>query len=304
MTTRGSQQALYLSARVLCGQEQVIAVESMGYPPAWDSFRLAGARLCPVRVDRGGMVLSDLRRLTEEQRVAAVYVTPHHQYPTTVTMSGPRRTELLRLAQEKRFFIIEDDYDHEFHFEGRPVLPLASFDAASVVVHVGTFSKVFAPGLRLGYVHAQARIIEAMCVVRRVLDRQGDHVVERALCHLIEDGLFAAHLRRVHRVYAGRREILFQELERRLAGQLSFRRPSGGLAVWANLLDTAGGRAQPERAAQWARAARECGVIVQAARELSFDGRHRGCLRLGYPRLDEAQLREAVRRLSSSCPRY
>lgn len=295
MATRGSQQALFLAAHVLCRPGQVIAVEALGYPPAWEAFRLAGAKLQPVRVDKRGIVVDDLLRLSEQEDIAAVYVTPHHQYPTTVTMSASRRQRLLELAQARQFFVIEDDYDHEFHFEGQPVLPLASFDAARLVIHIGTLSKVFAPGLRIGYVAAQERVVAQMAAARRLLDRQGDHTLELALAYLIEEGVLGAHLRRMHRVYAERRLALHQAISSSLQGRLSFVPAAGGLAVWARVVAPPG--AGTRFAAQWAERALTKGVAVQPARMLSFDGRHRGAMRLGFPRLDAGEIRQAVRLL-------
>jgi GntR family transcriptional regulator/MocR family aminotransferase len=295
LVTRGSQQALHLAARALSRPGSVIAVERAGYPPAWEGFRQAGATLRPVRTDAHGLVVSDLKKLCAEEDVCAVYVTPHHQYPTTVTMSGPRRLELLKLAEHKRFVIIEDDYDHEFHFESEPVLPLASQDSAGVVLHIGTLSKVFAPGLRLGYAVGQQALIESMAHSRAYQDRQGDHVTELALAYLIEDGELGAHIRRMHRVYEARREVLFEALEKHIP-DLVFDRPSGGLAVWAK-------HGRKISATDWADRAAKKKVLVQPARGFFMDGKNRPYLRLGYARLDEGELKEAVRRLSLARPR-
>lgn len=295
LVTRGSQQALYLAARALTRPGSVICVERAGYPPAWEGFRQAGAALLPVRTDKEGIVVDDLKRLTETHDVAAVYVTPHHQYPTTVTMSGPRRMALLRLAEKARFIIIEDDYDHEFHFEQKPVLPLASFDPAGVVVHIGTLSKVFAPGLRVGYAAGQRELIKAMAYFRAYLDRQGDHVTELALATLIEDGELGAHVRRMHRTYQARRETLFEALGHHLGSDLSFERPAGGLAVWARVC---GGIS----AEKWAQRAKESGVLVQAARPFFLDRKDRPYLRLGYARLNEDELTVALSRLKAARP--
>jgi GntR family transcriptional regulator/MocR family aminotransferase len=290
LATRGSQQALYLAARALTQPGAVIAVEQYGYQPAWQAFRLAGATLAPVPVDRHGLVVSKLEFLAARGNLAAVYVTPHHQYPTTVTMSAARRMELLELARIRRFAILEDDYDHEFHFSGRPVLPLASADESGVVIHVGSLSKVLAPGLRVGFAVAQAPIVESMALHRRYLDRQGDHAMELALSYLIEDGELGAHIRRMHRAYTERRDVLHESLREKLSSALSFRVPSGGIALWARV--TCG--VKPER---WCEAALEQGVLVQPGRQYRFDGASTPFIRLGFARHTPAEIRDGVHRL-------
>ncbi len=296
LVTRGAQMALYLAARALVHPGAVIAVEALGYRPAWESFRLAGAEIVPIPVDRSGLVVEKLAALTQSRRVAAVYLTPHHQYPTTVTLSAPRRLSLLRLAIEQRMAILEDDYDHEMQFVGRPVLPLASADEARVVVYIGTLSKVLAPGLRIGYVAAQAPVIDAMRRLRLYFDRQGDHTVERAVAYLIEDGELEAHIRRTRRAYADRRELLMHELRAKFDGLLSFKEPSGGMALWTQVHGNISADA-------WARNAAERGVLVQPGKYFGFDGRTRPNLRLGYARLNEAELTRAVQLLQKSVPR-
>src|SRR5262249_37859889 len=138
-------------------------------------------------------------------------------------------------AKRLRFFVLEDDYDHEFHYEGRPVLPLASADPHGVVVYVGTLSKVLAPGMRIGFVVAPAPLVTRLAAVRRIVDRQGDQILEHAVCDLLEEGEIQRHIRRARRVYAERRAFLAGLLERELGGVLSFRLPSGGTAIWARV---------------------------------------------------------------------
>ena len=123
-----------------------------------------------------------------------MYVTPHHQYPTTVTLTPSRRLELLRLAAEKGFAILEDDYDHEFHYSGRPLMPIASIDTHGLVVYIGTLSKVVAPGLRLGFMAAPKDLIERLVAYRSFADLQGDPVLECAVAELFEDGLLQRHV--------------------------------------------------------------------------------------------------------------
>jgi GntR family transcriptional regulator / MocR family aminotransferase len=296
MVTRGSQMALFLLGRVLARPDRVIVVEGLGYRPCWEALRLNGARIVALPVDADGLSINALSKLLERERVAAVYTTPHHQYPTTVTLTAPRRLELLRLARRHGFVIVEDDYDHEHHYDGRSVLPLASVDA-DVVAYVGTLSKILAPGLRLGYLVARPEIVERAVSVRTYVDRAGDHVVERAVAELIEDDVLGRHVRRVRREYQARRDALASELHSQLGGALSFHAPSGGMALWAKL--TQRGISSDE----WAARARERKVLVHPGRRFRFDGRETPFLRLGFAPLTVEEIKIAVERLAAAVPR-
>ena len=116
--------ALALAARALVSPGDVVAVEQVGYRPAWEAFRSAGATVVPIPIDRDGLDVEALRKVATRAPLRAIYVTPHHQYPTTVTLKAARRLALLALARAHRIAIVEDDYDHEFHYDGRPVLPM------------------------------------------------------------------------------------------------------------------------------------------------------------------------------------
>ena len=293
VVTRGSQMALDLVARTLLSPGDVVAVESLGYRPAWEAFRAAGAKIVPLPVDEEGVDVAALETLAASGSVRAVYVTPHHQYPTTVALSPGRRLLLLELARKRRIAIIEDDYDHEFHYDGRPVLPLASADDAGMVVYIGTLSKVLAPGLRIGYIIAPRPVIERVVALRRYTDRQGDLVLERAIAELLEDGELSRHVRRARRTYLERRDVLVELLQRTFGDRLAFEPPAGGTALWA--------RAAPDIAVDaWAARALDRGVVFQTARYFAFDGRARPFVRLGFAQLEPTELREAVKRMASA----
>jgi GntR family transcriptional regulator / MocR family aminotransferase len=288
---RGSQDGMYLAARALLGAGDLVAVEELGYPPAWEALRLAGASLLPIPVDDEGLDVDALERRCAEQPVRAVYLTPHHQYPTTVTLSPARRARLLALARRERMIVLEDDYDFDFHYEGRPRLPLASSDSAGVVVYFGTMSKLLAPGLRLGFVVAPDPVIRRIADYRFRIDRQGDHVVERAVAMLIEDGELQTHTRRAQRAYRDRRDRMCDALRREVPA-LEFSVPAGGMSLWARApgIDVDG----------WVERGRAAGVLFQAGRRFALDGGSSDRARIGFAAVDREQLREAVRRLAAA----
>lgn len=293
LVTRGSQMGVDLASRGLLAPGDTVAVESLGYRPAWEAMRAAGLRLVPVRIDAGGLDVDELERLLETENVRAVYVTPHHQFPTTVSLSAPRRLKLLELARAHRFFILEDDYAHEFNYEGRPVLPLASADVHGVVVYLGTLSKVLAPGVRIGFVAATPPVVKRLAAIRRVIDRQGDHLLEQAVADLLEDGSIQRHIRRARRIYADRRETLANHLRARFGDALSFELPSGGTAIWVKVTS-------PVSVDAWAACALRRGLQLQRAKLFAFDGKSRPFFRLGFAQHDDREMREAVRRMHTA----
>lgn len=295
MVTRGSQMALSLVARSLVRPGDVVAVEALGYYASWSCFRDRGARLVPVPVDAQGLDVGALAALAARQRIRAVCVTPHHQFPTTTVMPVARRMQLLALAREHRMAVIEDDYDHEFHYDGRPVLPLAAHDEAGVVVYVGTLSKLLAPGLRVGFVVAPPALVERAAVHRQALDLQGDLALECALAEVFEDGTVARHARRMRRLYRERRDALTEALRRHVGGALSFDVPAGGMALWA--------RVAPEYDVDlWAERALARGVAFLGGSVYDFEGRARPFTRLGFTPLDPGELDEAARRMAAALP--
>jgi GntR family transcriptional regulator/MocR family aminotransferase len=293
LVTRGSQMALDLTGRALIAPGDVVAVEALGYRYAWEAFKQYGAKLAPIPVDELGLRIDVLEQLVERTPIRAVCVTPHHQYPTMVTMSAGRRVALLALAQRKGFAIIEDDYDHEFHYEGRPVLPLASADHAGVVIYIGTLSKILAPGVRLGYVVAPRALLDRLAAQRVYADRHGDQAVEFAVAQLFEDGTVQRSARRARRIYHARRDLLAHELRRTMANALSFNLPSGSMAIWAKV-------SAEIDCDVWAARALERKVAIRTARSFALDGRSRPYVRLGFAALDERELNVAVKRLTEA----
>ncbi|MGE5243741.1 MAG: PLP-dependent aminotransferase family protein [Betaproteobacteria bacterium] len=293
LLTRGSQMALSLTARALVRAGDVVAVENPGYRPAWEAFRLAGAEILPIPVDEYGVDLEVLERTARLRRIRALYVTPHRQFPTTVTLSAPRRLALLQLAANERFAIVEDDYDHEFHYHGRPVLPLASADTAGLVIYIGTWSKVLAPALRLGFLVAPPDLIAQLVAYRSFQDLQGDPVLECALAELLDDGLIQRHVRKVKRVYHARRDAFVTALRRDLGAFLSFTVPSGGTAVWVRTRDA-------RTVARWANRARDLGVFFDEGSAFTVDGAPLPGARLGFGCLAEDEIALAVSRLAAA----
>ncbi len=295
LITRGSQMALDLAARALLSPGDVVAVEALGYAPAWRAFERAGARLAALPVDREGASVDALEALLARGSVRAVYLTPHHQYPTTVALSPARRLRLLALAARHRVAVLEDDYDHEFHYEAAPIVPLASADRHGVVIYLGTLSKILAPGLRTGFVVAPRAVIDRLAAERAVSDRQGDRVTELALADLFDDGAVQRHVRRARRVYAARRDACAEALSRHLGDRVRFALPDGGLSLWVEAPDV--------DVDAWAAAALARGVSVRTGRLHRLDGAPSPHLRVGYGQRNERETDAALATLAAAMPR-
>ena len=233
MVTHGSQEAIFLLGQLLArGKDKLIAVESLGYPPAWDALRLSGAELAGVPVDQEGLDVAALERLIQHKKPALLYLTPLHQYPTTVSLSLARRERLLELVCRHEIPVIEDDYDHEFHYYGRPTRPLAGEDKSGLVIYVSTFSKLVYPSARVGFCVVPDRLLEPLCRLKRATTRQNDLLIQETMASWMRQGGLDRHLRRMKKVYHHRLEVMSERLEK--IG-LSFHLPRGGMSLWVDL---------------------------------------------------------------------
>ena len=212
VVTNGAQQALDLIARVVLEPGSIVAMEDPGYSPARQLFVAMGASVASVPVDEHGI---QVEKIPDGTRL--IYVTPSHQFPLGMPMSLPRREALLARAIELGAIIIEDDYDSEFRYAGRPTDSLQSMDTRGVVTYVGTFSKTLLPELRLGYAVLPPAIYGAVLKAKQLTDQHCSTLPQWALAKFISEGYLLKHIRRCHSVYAGRRERILQ----RLAGDLS-----------------------------------------------------------------------------------
>jgi GntR family transcriptional regulator/MocR family aminotransferase len=225
--TNGSQQALYLLAQLLLAPGEGVWLESPGYQGALAPFAVAGAKICPVPVDRDGMDVAYAAARYPDARL--VFATPSHQLPLGATMSLARRLELLRWAGAHRAWIVEDDYDSEYRYTGPPLASLQSLDRSGCVIYVGTLSKVLFPGLRLGYIVAPPALVEALVRAKAVVDRHSPIVPQAVLADFIQEGHFARHIRRTRDAYGERRIAMLDALEGRMKGLLACGLSDAGL---------------------------------------------------------------------------
>jgi GntR family transcriptional regulator/MocR family aminotransferase len=233
LVTRGAQMALYLLSMVLFSKGDTIIVGDTNYYYADHTFLQAGMQLARVKVDECGIDVDAIETLCRRKKIKALYVTSHHHYPTTVTLSAARRIQLLTLAEKYGFIIIEDDYDYDFHYLSSPMLPLVSADTKGMVIYIGTLSKTVAPAIRTGYIIAPQNLILELSRLRQLIDVQGDPIMELALTEMFEEGHIKRHMKKALLAYHKRRDFLCSLLNDKLSDIIDFKIPDGGLAIWA-----------------------------------------------------------------------
>lgn len=235
LITHGAQMSIYLSAQLLLNHTSNVIVGKPNYPVANKTFKECGAKLIEIDVDHEGIDTNAIEVICKQKKITAVYVIPHHHYPTTVTLSVERRMKLLELSRQFSFIIIEDDYDYDYHYTSSPYLPLTSASHKGNVIYIGSFSKILDPSLRIGFMLAPKNFITQCTAFRKIIDIGGDGYMQNALAILIKEGELKRHLKKAKKIYHQRRDFLDLLIKEQLDKDVSYTIPTGGMAIWIKL---------------------------------------------------------------------
>ncbi len=287
----GTQQALDLAARILLDPGDSVLVEGYCYVAARSALLGAGACLVPVPVDEAGLDISADVAQSAPARMA--YVTPSHQYPLGFTMSLPRRLALLEWANRTHAWILEDDYDSEYRYVGRPLAALQGLDGGGRVIYIGTFSKVLFPSLRIGYLVVPPDLVEAFVAARAVVGWCSPAIDQAVLADFITEGHFTRHIRLMRPIYAERQAELINALRRDVGGLLEVKPSDAGIHLTCALPHHFDDRAVAREAATH-------GVVVDPLSAYSVGGQEfpRCGLVLGYGAYNVRQIKEAAGKLA------
>jgi GntR family transcriptional regulator / MocR family aminotransferase len=285
--TSGAQQALDLAARIFLSEKDSILIEDPCYQEARSAFAAIGAKIIPVPVDAEGLNLSGAK-----QKAKLVYVTPSHQYPLGVTMSLPRRLALLEWARTNNAWIIEDDYNSEFRYAGRPLASLQGLDQGGRVIYVGTFSKTIFPSMRIGCAVVPPELVGIFTTARAINDTHSSLIDQAILTEFIGDGHFERHVRRMRTLYAERQQTLIAECEKNLTGLLSVKKADAGMHVVGWLPEGVSDKAIGGKAAE--QNLKLAPISAYCVKKL-----RRGGLILGYTAFEKNQIKEGVKKLKA-----
>jgi GntR family transcriptional regulator/MocR family aminotransferase len=285
----GSQQGLDLAARVLLDQDDPVWIEDPCYPGAYGGLLGAGASIVPVPLDGEGLdVAAGMSRCPQAR---LVFVTPSHQFPLGVTMSLKRRLELLEWAYRVNAWILEDDYDSEYRYTGRPLAALQGLDRENRVIYLGTFSKIMFPALRLAYLVVPSDLVEAFYAARLFTTMLPPLLEQAALAEFIAGGHFARHIRRMRALYAERQAALVEAARRELAGLLDVQPAEAGMHLVGWLPDDVNDRIASQRATEYS-------VDAFPLSTCCLEATRRGALLLGYTAVNDQEIKRGVSRLA------
>ena len=283
-----SQQALTLCANVLLDAGERIFIEDPVYHGARKAFDAAGLECVPVPMDGDGMKVDLLQTLPSAR---AVFLTPSHQFPTGTTLALDRRLAAIVWAQQEQAWIIEDDYDSEFHYAGKPTACVQGLDQHERTIYVGTFTKSMFPGLRIGYMVLPTSLVAPMTVARTLLDGHSAPIAQLTLARFIEGGHLGAHVRTMRAVYAERRDVLARLVCEHLGDFLEPRVPAGGMQMPCTLI-----RDISERTA--VDCARRAGIDLLGLTQLHASSPQQAGFLMGFAAHTPHELEVAARKLA------
>ncbi len=282
--TNGTQEAIYILARMLLKKGDVVVMESVGYPPVKRIFLSLGVKIQFVDVDNEGLRTAQLEKILEKKQIKLVYLTPLHQYPTTITLSQRRRELLKSLSVKYKFAILEDDYDYDFHYTKIPPKPIAS--DCSNAFYLSSLSKTMFPGIRLGFIACHSSFISGLREEKVLISRQNECLSQIAISSWIRNGDFEKHLRKMRRIYEERYRLIAATLVGwKETYDISFEQPNGGLSFWVNI---------NRDADKISEMAKKQGVFVASESEYRFQGNECTHVRLGFSALNTDELSDSL----------
>jgi GntR family transcriptional regulator/MocR family aminotransferase len=288
IVTSGANEAVEVIAQSLLEEGERIFVEEPGYPSLWRTLGELALEIVRVPIDSDGF---DIARAQGTARAAAV--TPSRHYPTGATMPLARRLQLIEWAIAEGAWIIEDDYDSEYRYRGRPLPALASLDERGRVLYVGSFSKTMLPGLRLGFLVVPAALVDRFATTMAARTPRAALMMQPVLARFIAEGHLGAHIRRMRRLYAKRQAALIAAIARHAQGILSAEPEPAGMHLLCRLTNGMDDREAEARA-------REAGLSAPALSAYFAGPPTREGLLLGYAGFDEETIEDAIARLARS----
>jgi 2-aminoadipate transaminase len=296
LVTSGGQQVIDLVCKTLLDPGDVVVAEGPTYPGAVPAFLAYQAQVVQVDVDEHGMPIDALEARLDELAAAGrrpkfIYTIPTFQNPAGVTMSLERRRRLVALAAERELLVLEDNPYGLLRYEGEAPPTLFSLDGGAFVIYLGTFSKILSPGVRLGWAAAPAPVLEKMGLGKQAADLCSSSLTQHFVAAYFErSSTWREYLDDLREVYRRRRDAMLAALAEHLPPQAEWTSPEGGLFLWATLPDFL------DTTDLLARALRD-DVAFVPGRAAYLDGRGGSSLRLNFSGVDEAQIREGVRRI-------
>ncbi len=292
LITRGTRHSMDLLCQALLRPGESAALEDPGNPSVLEGLRGAGAQVIPIPVDGDGLAVETLESVFRDASPRLLYCTPNSQFPTGGSLSQARRIRLLDLARKHRMAVVEDDLDFEFHSGQRPALPLASQDRNGVVVYIGSFSNLMAPGLHLGFLVAPAPVVARLARLRLRAGAQGDRVLEAAIASLIEDDTFARFIRKARKAYSERRAFTSHWIRHWPGFSVD---QSHGLGLWITCPDSLD-------VDRWVRDLQNDGVLLHGGAHYAHCGSASHHVRLGFSSQDLPELEAALKLMEGRLP--
>jgi len=291
LITAGSQQGLDFSARIFINEGDVIICESPSYLGALSAFKAYQPKFVEIPMDDNGMIIEELEKaLAVNPNTKFIYTIPDFQNPTGKTMSIDRRKRLMELATQYNIPVVEDNPYGELRFEGKIMPSLKCFDPNNLVILLGTFSKIFAPGMRLGWVIASPEILKKYNIAKQGADLQCSSIAQREINMFMEMYDIEEHINKIIKVYGGRKKLMIDTIKKEFPSNITYTNPDGGLFAWATF-------PQGVDAAELLKKALEQKVAFVPGEPFYPNGGNANHCRLNYSCMSEDKIVEGITRL-------